>query len=69
MATQISSASRGNGLLRCSRSSVVGALERLHPETQRPEPVAEQFFAALAKGDTAAAAELSDRPDDARGPR
>jgi cell division protein FtsI/penicillin-binding protein 2 len=31
-----------------------------------PEPTAQAFFAALAKGDTAAAAELSDRPADAR---
>ena len=36
------------------------------PKPNGPEPTAEQFFAALATGDTAAAAELSDRPADAR---
>ena len=36
------------------------------PKPNGPEPVAEKFFAALATGDTAAAAELSDKPADAR---
>lgn len=36
------------------------------PKPNGPEPTAEQFFAALAAGDTGAAAELSDRPADAR---
>jgi hypothetical protein len=31
-----------------------------------PEPTAQAFFKALAKGDTGSAAELSDRPADAR---
>jgi Penicillin binding protein transpeptidase domain/NTF2-like N-terminal transpeptidase domain len=36
------------------------------PKPNGPEPIAEKFFAALATGDTAAAAELSDKPADAR---
>jgi hypothetical protein len=36
------------------------------PKPAGPEPTAKEFFAALATGDTAAAAELSDRPTDAR---
>ncbi|PXX12130.1 penicillin-binding transpeptidase domain-containing protein [Mycolicibacterium moriokaense] len=36
------------------------------PKPNGPEPVAEKFFAALATGDTGAAAELSDKPADAR---
>jgi cell division protein FtsI/penicillin-binding protein 2 len=36
------------------------------PKPNGPEPTAEKFFAALATGDTAAAAELADRPADAR---
>ncbi len=36
------------------------------PRPDGPEPAAEKFFAALATGDTTAAAALSDRPDDAR---
>ncbi|MDG5484133.1 penicillin-binding transpeptidase domain-containing protein [Mycolicibacterium gadium] len=36
------------------------------PKPDGPEPTAEQFFAALIAGDTGAAAELSDRPADAR---
>lgn len=38
----------------------------MHPKPNGPEPAAEEFFAALATGDTAAAAELADRPADAR---
>ncbi len=44
----------------------VGPLTACTPKPNGPEPTAEQFFAALATGDTAAAAELSDRPADAR---
>ncbi len=36
------------------------------PRPDGPSPVAEQFFAALATGNTSAAAALSDRPEDAR---
>ena len=36
------------------------------PSRTRPAPTAAQFFARLATGDTTAAAQLTDRPDDAR---
>ncbi|HEX2212811.1 MAG TPA: NTF2-like N-terminal transpeptidase domain-containing protein, partial [Mycobacterium sp.] len=36
------------------------------PKPAGPEPTAEKFFAALSTGDTASAAELSDRPAEAR---
>ncbi|BBX03215.1 penicillin-binding protein [Mycolicibacterium moriokaense] len=44
----------------------LGALTACTPKPNGPEPTAQQFLAALVKGDTAAAAELSDRPADAR---
>lgn len=43
-----------------------GMLSACTPKPLGPEPTAQQFFAALAKGDTAAAAELSDKPADAQ---
>jgi Penicillin binding protein transpeptidase domain/NTF2-like N-terminal transpeptidase domain len=43
-----------------------GLLAGCTPRPDGPAPAAEQFFAALAKGDTSAAAALSDRPDDTR---
>jgi hypothetical protein len=45
---------------------VAATLNACTPKPNGPEPTAEQFFAALATGDTAAAAELSDKPADAR---
>jgi hypothetical protein len=45
---------------------VAATLNACTPKPNGPEPIAEQFFAALATGDTAAAAELSDKPADAR---
>ena len=39
------------------------ALSACTPRPDGPEPAAEKFFAALAGGDTAAAAALADRPD------
>ena len=36
------------------------------PKQEGPTPAAQKFFAALATGDTAAAADLSDNPSDAR---
>jgi cell division protein FtsI/penicillin-binding protein 2 len=45
---------------------VVAGLGACTPKPNGPEPTAEKFFAALAIGDTAAAAELADRPADAR---
>jgi hypothetical protein len=62
-----STASRAVGLL--TVAVVVGAVAFLPactPKPDGPAPTAEQFFAALATGDTTAAAQLSDRPDDAR---
>lgn len=49
-------------------TAVLGAtaLSACTPRPDGPESAAEQFFAALATGDTAAAAELADRPDDAK---
>jgi len=46
--------------------ATVAALSACTPRPDGPAPAAEQFFADLAKGDTGAAAELSDRPEDAR---
>ncbi|HEY7051731.1 MAG TPA: penicillin-binding transpeptidase domain-containing protein [Mycobacterium sp.] len=43
-----------------------GLLTACTPRPDGPAPLAQQFFAALAKGDTAAAAALSDKPADAR---
>jgi cell division protein FtsI/penicillin-binding protein 2 len=59
-----SSASRVGSLL--TVAAVVATLNACTPKPNGPEPAAEQFFSALATGDTAAAAELSDRPADAR---
>ena len=42
------------------------AVSACTPRPEGPAPAAERFFAALATGDTAAAAELSDNPSDAR---
>jgi len=67
MATHTSFVTRVTGLL--TVAVVVGAgglLSACTPRPLGPEPTAQAFFAALAKGDTAAAAELSDRPADAR---
>jgi hypothetical protein len=61
MATSVS---RIAGLL--AVAMVASALNACTPKPQGPEPVAQEFFAALATGDTAAAAELADKPADAR---
>jgi hypothetical protein len=45
---------------------VVTTLNACTPKPNGPEPTAEKFFAALTTGDTAAAADLSDKPADAR---
>jgi cell division protein FtsI/penicillin-binding protein 2 len=50
-------------------ATVIGAaglLSGCTPKPLGPEPTAQQFFAALAKGDMSAAAQLSDKPSDAR---
>jgi cell division protein FtsI/penicillin-binding protein 2 len=43
-----------------------GALSACTPKPNGPEPTAEAFFAALATGNTGTAADLSDKPTDAR---
>ncbi|WP_319445437.1 MULTISPECIES: penicillin-binding transpeptidase domain-containing protein [unclassified Mycobacterium] len=67
MATRTSSASRVTGL--CSVLAVIGAIGTLSactPKPLGPEPMAQAFFTALGKGDTGAAAGLSDHPSVAR---
>lgn len=46
--------------------TLVVTLGACTPRPNGPEPTAEQFFAALSTGDTAAAAQLADRPEAAR---
>ena len=67
MATQTSPVSPAIGLL--TVATIVGAIATLSactPKPNGPEPAALEFFAALAGGDTAAAAQLSDHPEGAR---
>jgi cell division protein FtsI/penicillin-binding protein 2 len=64
MATWLTFATRTASLL--TVAAMVGTLSACTPKPNGPEPVAEKFFAALATGDTGAAAELSDKPADAR---
>jgi hypothetical protein len=64
MATIFSSATRLASLLTIVVASV--SLNACTPKPNGPEPAAEQFFAALAKGDTGGASQLTDRPEDAR---
>ncbi|MDY6870474.1 MAG: penicillin-binding transpeptidase domain-containing protein [Actinomycetota bacterium] len=66
MATKTSAATRVTCLL--TVATVLGglALSGCTPKPNGPEPAAEEFFAALSTGDTATAAELADRPADAR---
>jgi hypothetical protein len=47
-------------------ATTLGFVTACTPKPNGPEPVAAKFFAALATGDTTAAAELSDKPADAR---
>ena len=64
MATWLSTATRAASLV--TVAVVVASLNACTPKPNGPEPTAQKFFAALATGDTAAAAELSDKPADAR---
>ena len=68
MATWLSTASRAASLLTVAAvvATTLGFVTACTPKPNGPEPTAEKFFAALATGDTAAAAELSDKPADAR---
>src|SRR5262249_25092245 len=63
-ASMASSASRVSALLVVAAVAVT--VNACTPKPDGPEPTAQKFFAALATGDTAAAAGLSDRPADAR---
>lgn len=65
MASLTSSASRAAALLTVTVVAA-GALSACTPKPNGPEPAAEAFFAALATGDTGAAAELADKPAEAR---
>lgn len=67
MATTTPFVTRVTGLL--TVAALLGAgglLSGCTPKPLGPEPTAQQFFAALAEGDTATAADLSDKPADAR---
>lgn len=67
MASKTSSASRVTGLfIILVVAAVVGGLSACTPKPDGPEPAATAFFTALAKGDTGAASELSDKPAAAR---
>ena len=65
MASLTSSASRAAALLTVTVVAA-GALSACTPKPNGPEPAAEAFFAALATGDTGTAAELADKPAEAR---
>src|SRR3954454_12505687 len=47
-------------------ATTLGFVTACTPKPNGPEPVAAAFFAALAAGNTGAAADLSDKPTDAR---
>ena len=64
MATLFSSATRLTSLL--AVVMVSASLNACTPKPNGPEPAADEFFAALAKGDTGSASQLTDRPEDAR---
>lgn len=67
MATRTSHVSRIAGLLTVTiLVGAGGALTACTPKPNGPEPTAEAFFAALATGNTGAAADLSDKPTEAR---
>ena len=64
MATTFSPVTRLASLLTIVALSV--SLNACTPKPNGPEPAAEKFFAALSKGDTGGASQLTDRPEDAR---
>jgi cell division protein FtsI/penicillin-binding protein 2 len=67
MATRTSPVSRVAALFAVTIViGAAGALSACTPKPNGPEPVAQAFFTALGKGDTGAAADLSDKPADAR---
>jgi cell division protein FtsI/penicillin-binding protein 2 len=70
MASLTSSASWASRLLSTGAIlavvATVGSLSACTPKPDGPEPVAAQFFEALVTGDTAGAADLSDKPAEAQ---
>src|SRR6202048_4680108 len=66
MATQTSPVTRSVSVLAAAALVAAGLLAGCTTRPDGPAPVAEQFFAALATGNTSAAGALSDRPDDTR---
>jgi hypothetical protein len=64
MATWLSSASRVASLF--TAVAVAASLNACTPKPNGPEPAARDFFIALAAGDTGAASQLTDRPEEAR---
>ena len=64
MATLFSSATRLTSLL--AVLAVSASMAACTPKPNGPQPAADEFFAALAKGDTGGASQLTDRPEDAR---
>jgi Penicillin binding protein transpeptidase domain/NTF2-like N-terminal transpeptidase domain len=62
MATKTTLASSASALLLVAAIALSGCT----PRTEGPGPAAEKFFGALAIGDTATAAQLSDNPNEAR---
>ncbi len=55
-----------SGLTVLATVAATSCVSACTPRPDGPAPAATQFFASLAKGDTSAAADLSDRPEDAR---
>ncbi|MBV9513309.1 MAG: penicillin-binding transpeptidase domain-containing protein, partial [Mycobacteriaceae bacterium] len=66
MATQVSRPARLASAIVVVMVLVVSSLAGCTPRPDGPAPVAEQFFAALAGGNTSSAAALADRPEEAR---
>jgi hypothetical protein len=64
MATLLSSVTRAAAIM--TTAALVVTMGACTPRPNGPEPTAEEFFAALAAGDTAAAAALADHPEQAR---
>src|ERR1700759_90913 len=64
MATLFSSVTRLASAL--AIVAMAASLNACTPKPAGPEPAAQEFFAALAKGDTGGASLLTDRPEGAR---
>ena len=65
MATSTSQATKATGLVSALALVAAGALSACTPRPDGPAPAAAQFFADLGRGDTGAAAQLSDLPTEA----